>query len=80
MARPVHPLRTWLDAQGLTYSQAAAIAKARGCRISAGFLQQIAGGFNGCSYPKAKGLAELLTEGAVSVEEIMEFPYASRAA
>lgn len=73
-----HPLALWFDSKGLTYADAAALATARGVRISTSYLAQIAGGFYPCSRKLAKRLSLHLTKGDVTADAILDFEYRGR--
>lgn len=80
MEKPTHPLQTWLDLKGVSYEEAAKICQRRGRKTSAEYLYQICRGYYAPSYAFAKFLSASLTEGAVSVSELKEYPYTRESA
>jgi hypothetical protein len=77
--RPTHPLQAWLERKSIDYDQAANLCRRAGRKVSPKYLEQIARGYYSPSYSLAKFLADRLTQGAVSIVALKDFPYARTA-
>lgn len=70
-----HPLKVWLDANRVSYRQAASRCKRGGVGTSPKYIEQIAIGWCRPGTDIARYISEKLTKGAVSLESLLTWPY-----
>lgn len=76
-----HPLHSWLlskfskDGVAVDYEAAAHRCLKRGRKVSAKYLEQVARGYYSPHYKLGHFLSAKLTNGDVTTDEIMNFPY-----
>jgi hypothetical protein len=73
--RPPHPFGQWVEREKLKYEEVAAWCRRLGRPTSPAYLKQIGLGHYEPGYQFSKFLAETLTSGAFTVDDLKTYPY-----